>query len=96
MAATANHLLTERMERLNKTATDMAQIAITDFEKALPANDREKGLELFNIVNESMKKQRRGKKRRTATTKPKPKISKRGVHKRKHNNAVNRRLNLTK
>tara|TARA_B110000881_G_C18537591_1_gene496681 strand:+ start:579 stop:1304 length:726 start_codon:yes stop_codon:yes gene_type:complete len=100
MDATANYLLAEKMKDLDKTATDMAQKASSDFKKALPYDDREKGLELFNIVNQSMKtvkKQKKGKKRRVnqVNTKPTLKTEKQKGKGKKHSNvAVNRRLKL--
>ena len=93
MDATANYLLTEKMKDLDKTATDMAQKALSDFKKALPADDRDKGLELFNIVNQSMKtmkKQKKVKKRRVnqVITKPTLKTGKQKMRGKKHNNDI--------
>ena len=56
MDATASYLLDEKVKMLDNKATDMAQKTHADFEKALPQDEREKGLQLFNIVDQSMKK----------------------------------------
>jgi hypothetical protein len=71
MDLSANYLLTEKVPALEKVATELANKATTDFERALPTGDKTKGLELFNIVDLSMKKVKRVSKGRV--TKPRTK-----------------------
>ena len=95
MGATANYLLTEKMRDLDKTATDMAQKATLDFKKALPSDEREDGLRLFDVVDQSMKKHKKRKpKDRGKVTKPTAKTGKHRAMKRKKNDTVSRRLKM--
>lgn len=75
MDATANYLLTDKVKSLNKKANDLAQQTQADLGKAIPECERDDGLRLFNIVDQSMKKLKRVKsgrvtKPRTNPTKP--------------------------
>ena len=92
MDATARYLLDEKVKVLDKKATDMAQKTYADFEKALPQDEREKGLQLFSIVDQSMKKLKRVKGGRISKTKPMK--TKRPAAERKHNKAARCRLKL--
>ena len=75
----------------------MAQKATLDFKKALPSDEMEKGLELFSIVDQSMKKQKR-KKKQAASGKITKRTSKTDKHRvknlKKQRGAVNRRLKM--
>ena len=93
--ATANYLLTEKMCDLDKTATDMAQKATLDFKKALPSDEREDGLRLFDVVDQSMKKHKKRKPKDIGkVTKPTAKTGKHRAMKRKKNDTVSRRLKM--
>ena len=59
MALTSAYLLKEKVPSLEKMATDAANRATADVWKALPADEKEKALKLFEIVNQSMKRLRR-------------------------------------
>jgi hypothetical protein len=74
MDLSANYLLTEKVRALEKDASNLANKATLDFERALPAGDKSKGLELFNIVDTSMKRMKRVAKGRV--TKPGTKFAK--------------------
>ena len=69
MALTSAYLLKEKVPSLEKMGTDAANRATADVGKALPAEEKEKGLKLFEIVNQSMKRLRQVKAGRV--TKPK-------------------------
>ena len=69
MELTSAYLLKDKVPSLEKMATDAANRATADVGKALPADEKEKGLKLFEIVNNSMKRLRRVKAGRV--TKPK-------------------------
>ena len=80
MMATAEFLVTDRVPTLDKKAEDLAQAAHADLCKALPEKEKTKGLELFRIVNQSMKRPRRvksGKVVKRKLQKPKTKTSRR-------------------
>ena len=98
MDATANYLLTEKMCDLDKTAKDMAQKATLDFKRALPSDEREDGLRLFDVVDNSMKKHRKRRKQndRGKVTKPTAKTGKHRLDKRRKNNndTASRRLKM--
>ena len=51
--------LNERVPTLDKKAEDLAQSAHADLCKALPEKEKTKGLQLFDIMNQSMKRTRR-------------------------------------
>ena len=70
MALTSAYLLKEKVSAIfRKMASDAANRATSDVGKALPADEKEKGLKLFEVVNQSMKRLRRVKAGRI--TKPK-------------------------
>jgi hypothetical protein len=95
MDATANYLLTEKVSTLDKMATDMAQKATLDFAKALPSEEKEKGLELFSIVDQSMKKLKKVKRVKGGkVTKPHSKKTGKLPGKVKKTMAVARRLKM--
>jgi hypothetical protein len=95
MDATANYLLTEKVSTLGKKATEMAQKATLDFSKALPSDEKEKGLELFAIVDQSMKKLKKVKRVKDGKiTKPHSKKTGKLQGKLKKNKAVARKLKM--
>ena len=55
MLATADFLVGERLPDLDKQANNLAELALTDLSKAFPEEEKQKGLQLFSIVNQSMK-----------------------------------------
>ena len=59
MMATADFLVSESIQTLDKKAEDLVQAAQPDFSKALLEKEKDKGLQLFTIVNQSMKCVRR-------------------------------------
>ena len=69
MALTSAHLLKEKVPSLEKMATNAANRATADVGKALPADEKDKGLKLFEIVNQSLKRLRRDNAGRVTKTK---------------------------
>ena len=56
MLATADFLVGERLPDLAKQANNLPELALTDLSKAFPEEEeKKKGLQLFNIMNQSMK-----------------------------------------
>ena len=55
MLATADFLVGERLPDLDKQANNLAELALTDLSKAFPEEEKQKVLQLFSIVNQSMK-----------------------------------------
>ena len=56
MLATADFLVGERLPDLDKQANKLAKLTLlTDLSKAFPEEEKQKGLQLFSIVNQSMK-----------------------------------------
>ena len=55
MLATADFLVGERLPDLDKQANKLAELTLTDLSKAFPEEEKQKGLQLFSIVNQSMK-----------------------------------------
>ncbi len=82
MMATADFLVSDRVPTLDKKAEDLAQVAQTDFAKILPEDEQKKSLQLFSIVNKSMKRVRRVKAGKVAkpVLKPKQKSSRRKLN----------------
>ena len=56
MLATADFLVGERLPDLDKQANNLAELALNDLSKAFPEEEKQKGLQLFNIVDQSMKR----------------------------------------
>ena len=75
MLATADSLVGERLPDLDKQAHNLAELALTNLSKALPEEEKQKGLQLFSIVNQSMK-QRVNKSGKVVKPSQKPKSQK--------------------
>ncbi len=82
--ATADFLVSDRVPTLDKKAQDLAQVAQTDLSNILPKKEQKKSLQLFSIVNKSMKRVRRVKAGNVAKPVLKP----------KHKKSSRRKLNL--
>ncbi len=88
MDVTASYLLNEKVASFEKKASDLSETTLVDLKKAIPENERDKGVKLFSIVDQSMKRLKRVKSGKI--TKPK----RQGKKTTKVNMTVKRQLKL--